>query len=119
MLASNSATADPTRMASTASGIRKAANWASCPARLPWNTTKSKRSSTYSDTLVAQAARNTLTACGAKVYALGSHTCSGNSAAFNARPIVMKPAATRIGRWSPTSWIRSSMSARFSVPVIM
>ena len=47
------------------SGIRKAANCTSWPSRLPWNTTKSKRNSTYSDTLVAQAAMNAVTMCGA------------------------------------------------------
>ena len=76
------------------------------------------RMNTYRDTLVEQAARNMVTACGAYVYAFGSQAWSGNTAAFSARPTVMNPAATKIGVRSATSWIRASMSARFRVPVI-
>ena len=49
------------------SGTTKPANCAMCPGRLPWKTVKSKRSRAYRDTLVAQAAMNTVTAFGAYV----------------------------------------------------
>ena len=61
------ATAEPTSIPSSARGSMKVANWASCPARLAWNTRKSKRISTYRATLVEQAAKNAVTMCGAKV----------------------------------------------------